>query len=138
MAIKSAIPYLIVNGRAKEAIALYKTAFQAEVTALQHFGDMDQSCPEANRDLVMHAELRMGSVILFVSDGHGVGPVPKEGAVHVALAHDNEDDLRRIFDLLAVGGKVIQAPFAAPWGEVFCAVDDGFGIGWMMTSPINA
>lgn len=135
MAIKSATPYLILNGRARQALEQYKAALKGEITALQRFGDMDQSCPEARRDLVMHAELKMGSVVLMMSDGPGVAPVPKEGAVQVALGVDTEAELRHIFDALSLEGKIIEAPLNAPWGDVFCALIDRFGVGWMITAP---
>lgn len=135
MAIKSATPYLIMNGRARQALDQYKRALNGEITALQRFGDMDQSCPEASRDLVMHAELKMGSVVLMLSDGPGTAPVPKEGAVQVALGVESEAELRRIFDALSLEGKVVEAPMNAPWGDVFCALIDRFGVGWMITAP---
>ncbi len=137
MAIKSATPYLILNGRAKQALEVYKTVLHGEVTTVQRFGDVDQSCPEANRDLIMHAELKLGSALLMVSDGQSEGPVPGDGAVKVALAVDTEAELRGIFDALSANGQIIQAPLNAPWG-MFCAFADRFGVCWMMTSPPNA
>lgn len=137
MAVKSATPYLILNGRAKQALELYKTVLRGEVTTVQRFGDVDHNCPEANRDLIMHAELKLGSALLMVSDGQSEGPVPGEGAVKVALAVDTEAELRGIFDALSANGQVIQAPLTAPWG-MFCAFADRFGVCWMMTSPPNA
>lgn len=135
MTIKSATPYLMLLGRAREAIALYKEALGAEVTALQRFGDVDGSCPDARKDLVMHAELKFGETLLMLSDGHMEGAIPTGGAVHVALGLDDAKELRRVFDVLSRSGKVIQAPMDAPWGDVFAAVDDQFGIGWMLTAP---
>lgn len=137
MAIKSAIPYLTLNGRAKQALEQYQVVLKGEVTTVQRFGDVDQSCPAASRELIMHAELKLGSVVLMLSDGHGEGPVPPEGAVKVALAFDDAKELRRVFDALSDGGEVIQAPMDAPWGDVFCAFADRYGVCWMMTSPQN-
>jgi|SRR6185312_12747743 PhnB protein len=135
MTIKSAIPYLILNGRAKQAIGLYKEALGAEVHGLQRFGDVDQSCPAARSDLVMHAELRFGDAVLMVSDGPGEGPVPTTSAVQVALALDDAEQLRRVFNVLSADGKVIEKPMNAPWGDVFAALGDRFGVGWMLTAP---
>lgn len=135
MTIKSATPYLILNGRAKQAIAFYKEALGAEVGALQRFGDVDQSCPEARKDFVMHAELKLGETVLMLSDGPGEGPVPSGGAVQVALSLDDPKQLRRVFDALTKSGTVIEAPMDAPWGDVFAALGDQFGVGWMLTAP---
>jgi PhnB protein len=135
MTIKSATPYLILNGRAQQAISLYKEALGAEAHGLQRFGDVDKSCPAARRDLVMHAELRFGDAVLMLSDGPGEGPVPTSSAVQVALALDDGAELRRVFSALSAGGTVIEQPMDAPWGDVFAALGDRFGVGWMLTAP---
>lgn len=135
MTIKTATPYLILNGRAQQAIGLYKEALGAEVKTQQRFGDVDQSCPAARRDLVMHAELSIGETVLLLSDGPGEGPVPTTGAVQVALALDDAAQLRRVFSALSAGGTVIEPPMDAPWGDVFAALGDRFGVGWMLTAP---
>ena len=135
MTIQSAIPYLILNGRAQQAITFYREALGAELHALQRFGDVDQSCPEARRDHVMHAELRFGETMVMLSDGPGEGPVPTQGAVQVALALDDASQLRHVFAALCASGTVIEPPMDAPWGDVFAALGDRFGVGWMLTAP---
>lgn len=79
MTIRTATPYLILNGRATQAFALYKAELGAEVTSSQRFGDVQESCPQAQRDLIMHAELRLGDAVLMLSDGPGEGPAPGPG-----------------------------------------------------------
>ena len=135
MTIKSAIPYLILYGRAVQAIEFYKTVLGADVASSQRFGDVQQSCPEAQRALIMHAELRVGEAVLMLSDGPGEAPVPGPGGVQVALALDDAAQLRRVFEGLSAGGAVTQAPLDAPWGDVFCAFADRFGVRWMLTAP---
>ncbi|HWO09772.1 MAG TPA: VOC family protein [Polyangiaceae bacterium] len=133
MTIKSATPYLILNGKAQQAIELYRTALQANVEVLQRFGDMPGGCPEALKDRVMHAAIRVGSAVLMLSDGgpDGGPTAPGSGPVSVALDLDDEAQLRRIFDALAASGKVVQPVIDAPWGALFGAVNDAFGISWM-------
>lgn len=137
MAVKTAIPYLILNGQAERALEQYKSVLGGEVTTLQRFGEVDQSCPEANRNLIMHAELRVDDALLMLSDGPGHAPVPTEGAVQVALGLDGETTLRRVFDALSAGGRVVCPPINAPWGGVFCSFADRYGVGWMLTSPVE-
>src|SRR5690606_23703865 len=118
MTIKAATPYLILNGRAARAVAFYERSLAASTVSLQRFGDVDGSCPEAKRDLVMHAELRIGDVPLLLSDGPGNAPLPQGGAVNIALDLDDVVQARRIFDALAHGGTVVQALMDAPWGAL--------------------
>src|SRR5690606_6918994 len=79
--IRTATPYLILNGHAERAIALYERALGAKKEAFQRFGDVDGSCPEAQKSHVMHAALRVGEALLMLSDGPGEGPVGDSGNV---------------------------------------------------------
>lgn len=133
MSIKSATPYLILNGRAREAIALYEEALGAKVANLQRFGDVHDSCPEAQRDFVMHAELRFDEAVLLLSDGPGHGTPLASGVVSVALDLDDVEASRRSFDVLARSGKVIQPLIDAPWGALFGVAQDAFGVHWMFS-----
>lgn len=131
MSIQSATPYFILNGKAEQAIALYQRALGARVESLQRFGDVHQSCPEAQKDRVMHAALRVGGALLMMSDGSGDGPGPDGGNVSVALDFDDPAVARRAFDALAASGTIIEPLFDAPWGALFGVVRDELGIPWM-------
>jgi PhnB protein len=132
MTIQAATPYLTLNGKAEEAIALYQRALRATTEDLKRFGDMDANCPEATRNQVMHAVLRVGKALLMLSDGSPVKATPSNSAVSVALDFDDADELRRSFDGLSASGKIIQPVMDAPWGAVFGMVEDKFGIVWMV------
>lgn len=132
MAIQTATPYFILNGKAEQAIALYERALGAKTEMLQRFGDMDQSCPAAMKDQVMHAALRVGNALLMMSDGGpGHETLGDNGKVSVALDIDDADEGRRIFEALAASGTVVQPLIDAPWGALFGVVHDEFGISWM-------
>jgi PhnB protein len=131
MTIQAANPYLILNGKADEAIEFYRSALRATPEALIRFGDIDGSCPVARKNLVMHCALRIGSALVMLSDGPGEGPLPPSGIVSVALDLDDADELRRIFDALAASGTVIERIIDAPWGALFAALRDRYGVSWM-------
>lgn len=133
MSIQAATPYLILAGKARQALDLYTRALDAHTEVLQRFGDVDSSCPRARRDNVMHAALRIGRALIMLSDGPEEAETPmQQGAVSVALDFDDESELRRRFDALAATGKPIMPVFDAPWGAVFGVVQDEFGISWML------
>ncbi len=134
MTIQSATPYLILNGQATRAMALYERALGAATQSVQRFGDQDHSCAQAQRDLVMHATLQVGEALLMLSDGPSVGPRAEGGAVSVALDFDDPAQLRRSFEALAASGKVIVDVHDAPWGAVFGVVVDEFGVHWMLNA----
>jgi len=130
MTVKAATPYLILNGKADEAIEFYRTALGATTEALMRFGDVDGSCPVATRQRVMHCALRVGGALLMLSDGPGEGALPPTGIVSVALDFDEPAELRRMFEALSASGKVIENVLQAPWG-LFAALHDRFGVSWM-------
>jgi PhnB protein len=131
MTVQAANPYLILNGKADEAIEFYRGALRATPEALIRFGDLDGSCPVALEHLVMHCALRVGSALIMLSDGPGEGPLPPSGIVSVALDLDDADELRRIFDALAASGTVVERIIDAPWGALFAALRDRYGVSWM-------
>lgn len=139
MTIKTATPYLILSGKAEQAIALYQSALGATVETKMRFGDMDPNCPAALKDNVMHALLRVGSASLMMSDGSGDGSTPRGGVnnVEVALDIDDAEEARRCFAALSAQGKVRQPLSPAPWGALFGALTDPFGIEWMFNVELK-
>lgn len=137
MSVHSATPYLILNGKAALAIPFYVDALEAKLESRQHFGDVDESCPEARRDLIMHAVLRVGEALIMLSDGQGEGPLPTAGIVTIALNLDDVEQAHRIFNALATGGKVAQPLIPVPWGALFGAVTDRFGVEWLFNCALS-
>lgn len=133
MAIKAATPYFILNGRTEQAVAFYQRALGAKIETLQRFGDVDQSCPAAMKSRVMHASLRVGDALLMMSDGSNE-ETPRGGSVNVALDFDDPAQARQCFEALAANGQVVQPLIDAPWGGLFGALADEFGIHWMFNS----
>ncbi|AKU92671.1 VOC family protein [Vulgatibacter incomptus] len=135
MAIKTAIPYLNANGKADEAIPFYEKALGAKVTTLMRFGDAMPDCPAALKNQVMHAALQVGDATIFLSDGAPDGAKAQPGGtVDVALDFDDAAQARGSFDGLSKGGTIVQPLGDAPWGGLFGALQDRFGIDWMFTS----
>jgi PhnB protein len=77
----------------------------------------------------------VGDAVLMMSDGGPSGDAPSQsGNVNVALQFDDPDQARSCFDALATNGTVVQPLIDAPWGELFGALSDEFGINWMFNS----
>ncbi|HTV22207.1 MAG TPA: VOC family protein [Polyangiaceae bacterium] len=131
MTIKAATPYLILNGKADEAIEFYRSTLGAKEEVRLRFGDVDDSCPVAMKQRVMHCALRVGGALVMLSDGPGEGALPPTGIVSVALDFDDANELRRVFDALSASGKVIEKVIQASWG-LFAALHDRFGVSWML------
>ena len=138
MTIKTATPYLMIpGGKAEQAIALYKQALGATVETLMRYGDIDQSCPAATKDRVMHAVLRIGSATVMISDDPVAEAHRSGGNISVALDFDDADQARKCFDALSAGGTVIEKLMEAPWGALFGSLGDAYGVSWMFNCELK-
>lgn len=141
MPIKTITPYLFFNGTAQEAIGLYERALGAKLEVLQRYDELPEEgnpCPPAERKRVMHAQLRVGSHALMISDRATDKPRSATSNVHVALDFDGAAEQRSAFDALAEGGEVVMPLHEAFWGDLFAVVRDRFDIQWMLTSTHQA
>lgn len=134
MTIKAATPYLVLGGRADAAVSFYQRALGAEVKELQRFGEVNHNCPEAMKNWVMHAELKVGDAVLMLSDGSPESKPAPGGTVNVALHIDDGAQARKSFDALSEKGTVVQPLIDAPWGALFGALQDQYGVNWMFNS----
>lgn len=137
MAILAFTPYLFLYGKAEAAIALYQRALGAQLEMLQRFGEVQHDCPDAMRNLVMHAELSVGDTRLMLSDSVGEGPDTSQHSpvtTAVAVGLDEPDTMRKAFRVLAEHGTVQQELIEAPFGW-FGSLIDEFGVNWMFQCP---
>jgi len=135
-------PYLFFNGRCDEALAFYQAALGAEVASLMRFRDnpdpaAGEGCaggPPPSGDQVMHAEMRVGSSTILMSDGMDRGTPTFQGfALTLQLASAAE--VERVFTRLADGGTV-QMPIGATFfATSFGMVADRFGVTWTVIAP---
>lgn len=132
MTILTNTPYLFLDGRTRDAVDFYQQALGAELSSLQTFGD--RAATPAVRDRVMHAELKLGNALLFLSDGVRDAAKPTFSSVSLALNFDTAAHLKSAFSGLSTNGVVIEAVFNPPWGGSFGIVTDRFGVQWMLSS----
>lgn len=127
-------PYLFFEGHCEEALAFYRKALGAEVTALLRYGEAPipaDRIPPGGERKVIHAAFRVGGSEIFASDGLCSGK-PGFGGFSLSLAADSDAQARRWFEALTEGGEVRM-----PLGETFFApafgmLVDRFGVPWMV------
>jgi PhnB protein len=130
-------PYLFFNGRCEEAIEFYRDTLGAEVTMLMRFKEMPDADAHAitpeNENKIMHANLRVGQSEFMASDGRNTGETNFEGfSLSVAVSDDAEAE--RLFGLLSESGDVRMPMAETFFASRFGAVDDKFGVSWMILS----
>jgi PhnB protein len=134
MPIKQLNPYLMFNGNAAEAIALYEKALGAKAENVQRFGDMPgggADMPPALKSRVMHAVLSLGPGTIMMSDARPDDPQPTTSNTHITLDIDDLAEAKQKFEALSAGGKVTMPLQDTFWGATFGTLTDRFGINWM-------
>jgi PhnB protein len=122
-------PRLVFNNEAANAMRFYADAFGAEVVEEPFLG------PDGE---VVHAEIRIGDSVVFVTDeggdGEGVAPASVGGKV-TALMALNVPDVDRLWEqALAAGCQVIYPLADQFYGDRGGRLRDPFGHQWMLST----
>jgi len=130
----SLTPYIHYVDNAAEALEFYKGIFGGEAK-ISKFGEFGTPDTDPSHDLIMHADFEFAGMRLFLSDSLPMGGV-KQGGENIELAlsgsAEDEAELRKYFDALAVGGKIKEPFEKAPWGAMFGMLVDKYGVQWMV------
>jgi PhnB protein len=137
-------PYLNFLGRTEEAFNFYKSVFGGEFTSLIRFRDSmvpdKDKIAEGDLDKIVHISLPIGQEILMGTDslesqGH---KVTHGNGISLCLSPDSREETERLFTALKEGGRV-EMPLADMfWGDYFGAVEDKFGVNWMVACDKKA
>ena len=135
-------PYLFYRGRCEEALAYYEKTLGAQVEMKLRFRDNpdkpDRSkVPVELDDKIMHASIRVAGTQLMMSDGMKSGATDF-GCMALTLSVPTEAECDRLFNALAIEGKVEMPVGPAFFAKRFGAVADKFGVAWMIMVPPEA
>lgn len=125
--------YLNFNGTCAEAFRFYERCFGGKIKFMQTFGEspMKDGVPPDQYGLVMHVALDVDGDTLMGSDAPPDRFEAPQG-MYVSITPKTYADGERIFNELAVGGKV-EMPFQKTfWAAGFGMTRDRFGIPWMV------
>ncbi|MEJ8548511.1 VOC family protein [Brevibacillus borstelensis] len=126
------IPYLMMDGNAKEAIQFYETALEAQLLFSQTFGDMPENpefpLPAEARDRVAHATLKVGDSELMFSDtfpgqSHSAG-----NQVTICITADSPEKAKKLYEALQQGGQVNMPLQETHFSPAYGIVTDKFGV----------
>ena len=134
-------PYLTFDGNCREVFEFYRSVFGGEFSALQTYADgpPDMGVPDAEKDLIMHVSLPIGSSVLMGSDRSAVfGPPPVAGSnFSISLSADSKEQCDSLFDKLSDGGTAKMPMQEMFWGDYFGHWTDKYGINWMINFPLT-
>lgn len=133
--------YLNFPGHTEQVFNFYKSVFGGEFFGggFMRFGDVPPSpdmpaCSDAEKNLVMHVELRiLGVHSLMGSDApESMGfKVTTGNNIYINLQPDTRAETDRLFAALSEGGRVDMPMQDMFWGDYFGSCVDKYGINWM-------
>jgi uncharacterized glyoxalase superfamily protein PhnB len=126
----SLTPHITVKG-GKAAIEFYKKAFGAE--------DMGITATAPDSDLIMHAGLRIGGSVLYLSDEFpsmgSHAPTEPNGAFVLNL---DTPDATALYNQAVAAGATIKMPLQDTfWGARYGQIADPFNHMWAIHQQLN-
>jgi PhnB protein len=126
------VPYLVMNGNAKEAIQFYEKALDAKVMFNQTFGEMPENpefpLPDDAKERISHAMIKIGETDLMLSDTFPGNPHQTGNQVTICITTNEVEKSKQIYESLQQGGHVgmpLQETFFSP---AYGSVTDKFGV----------
>jgi PhnB protein len=133
-------PYLTLDGTTSQALAFYADVLGGKLEFSQTFGEspMKDSIPSEFHDRLMHATLSLPDGKLMASDAGPWAPFagPMQSCA-LSLQYADAASGKRVFDALAVGGKVTMPFEKTFWADGFGTLTDKFGVIWMVNAGHN-
>lgn len=126
------IPYLVMDGNAKEAIQFYEKALHAKVLFNQTFGEMPENpefpIPANAKDRVAHAMVKVGETDLMFSDTFPGQPHQKGNQVTICIATSKKEESTQIYEALQEGGQVNMPLQETHFSPAYGIITDKFGV----------
>ncbi|URJ62072.1 VOC family protein [Paenibacillus polymyxa] len=133
---KRLIPYITMDGNAKEAIEFYKEALDAQLLFIQTFGEMPENpdfpIPAEVKERVGHATLKVGETELMFSDTFPGSPFSNGNQVSICITTDSVEQAQKMFDALQQGGQVGMPLQETHFSPAYGNVTDKFGVTFQM------
>jgi len=129
-------PYLTFDGNCGDAVEFYREALGGE-SQIMRAGDAPPNpafaVPEANKNMVLHAEIvKDGQVLLLMSDNLMGAPYSVGNNISFVLQFDTEDETRAMFTALSWEGVIEMEPQSTFFSPLYAKFTDRFGVNWQL------
>lgn len=131
------ITYISFPGEAEAAINFYKEVLDAEIVMLSRMGDGPMEIPPHLKDKIMHARIKIGESILYISDTFDNNHIVKGTNASLSVHVDSPEKVDELFTRLSDGGQATMPPSDVFWGARFGMLTDKFGIHWMVNCELK-
>jgi PhnB protein len=125
--------YLIFNGNCREAMTFYQNCLGGELI-LQTIGEspLAEQMPSKLQNLIIHASLNNGSLVLMAADKMDKSRHVKGNTVSLMLNCRSEEEIRTYFERLSTDGEITHPLEDTFWGALFGGLTDKFGNRWLL------
>jgi len=130
-------PYFTFNGNAKKAINFYAEVFNAEIEAIQTFGDADFATPPGMEERIMHGKIRKGDFVLMFSDSFSNQEIKEGNRISLTLDLASEEEISTLYEKIRDEGFIHMELQDTFWGARFAKVRDRFGVTWDLSYTKN-
>ena len=125
-----AVPFLMFQGDAKPALALWRDAFpELEILELEEHRDGAQA------GQIAAARFRLGGSEWRLFDSPPVHDFTFSPATSFFVDCDSEDHLRSLVDKLSEGGEIMMPVGNYGFSALFAWISDRFGVSWQINLP---
>ena len=128
--------YLFFDGTCADAMRFYERTFGGKLDLMTGASSpVADQIPPGTADRILHARLVFDGGTLMASDWIAGQPYEKMQGFSLSLIYPTTAEAKRIFDILADGGKVTMPFEKTFWAESFGMLVDRFGTPWMVNGP---
>jgi predicted 3-demethylubiquinone-9 3-methyltransferase (glyoxalase superfamily) len=125
-----ATPFLMFQGQARDALALYRTAFpDLEELLLQEHAEGEQA------GQIAMAQIRFAGQEVMLFDSPPVHDFTFTPSFSFFIQCDDEAQLRRLAEVLGEGGAVMMEVGNHGFSTLFTWIADRFGVSWQLNLP---
>lgn len=122
--------YVNYRGTCEEAFRFYEQHLGGTITGMmRHAEQPNPSIPADWQQKVLHARIRIGSMVLMGADIPNAEPMR---SAYLTLRLDTEADAERIYRELTDGGEIFMKLEKTPFANRFAMFRDRFGASWML------
>ena len=131
------ITYVTFAGNCEEALNFYKEALGGKVLQVSKMGEGPMEVPEHVKGKIMHARLKIGENVLYMSDTFDPASIVQGNNVSLSLQPETIAQTEDLFNKLSAGGTVKMPLEDTFWGARFGMFTDKFGIHWMINCELK-
>ncbi len=127
--------YIFFNGDCEHAFNFYKSVFGGDFTFTGRYSDMpggEGKVADADKNKIMHMSLPIGANSVIMGCDALEGPQANASNINLSINAESEEEAKRLFEGLSVGGKVTMPLEKTFWNAFFGMFTDKFGINWMV------